>query len=110
MTDSGSDVRFDVDEKPGISNLLTIYSSLTGRSIVDLEEEYAGRGYGDLKKGLVEVVAATFDPIRARTAELLADPAELDRVLSRAADRASETAEKTLATVYDRIGFLRRTR
>ena len=63
-----------------------------------------------MREGLVEVVAATFDPIRERTAELLADPAELDRVLSRAADRASETAERTLATVYERVGFLRRSR
>jgi len=110
VTDTESEVRFDRAAKPGVSNLLTIYSVLADRTVESLEQEYAGRGYGDLKKGLVEVVAATFDPIRARTAELLADPAELDRVLSRAADRASETAERTLATVYDRIGFLRRTR
>lgn len=110
VTDTESEVRFDRAAKPGVSNLLTIYSVLAGRTIESLEKEYAGRGYGDLKKGLVEVVAATFDPIRTRTAELLADPTELDRVLSRAADRASETAERTLATVYERVGFLRRTR
>ncbi|MCJ1685886.1 tryptophan--tRNA ligase [Rathayibacter sp. VKM Ac-2927] len=110
VTDTESEVRFDRTAKPGVSNLLTVYSVLAGRTIESLEQEYAGRGYGDLKKGLVEVVAATFDPIRARTAELLEDPAELDRVLSRAADRASETAERTLATVYERVGFLRRSR
>ncbi|QHC59525.1 tryptophan--tRNA ligase [Rathayibacter sp. VKM Ac-2760] len=110
VTDTESEVRFDRAAKPGVSNLLTIYSVLAERSIESLEQEYAGRGYGDLKKGLVEVVAATFDPIRERTAELLADPAELDRVLARAADRASETAERTLATVYERVGFLRRSR
>ena len=63
VTDSGSDVRFDLDEKPGISNLLTIYSSLTGRSIGDLEEEYAGRGYGDFKKDLAEVVVDFVTPV-----------------------------------------------
>jgi len=110
VTDTESEVRFDREAKPGVSNLLTVYSVLADRTIESLEQEYAGRGYGDLKKGLVEVVAATFDPIRERTAELLADPAELDRVLSRAADRASETAERTLATVYERVGFLRRSR
>lgn len=110
VTDTESEVRFDRAEKPGVSNLLTIYSVLADRSVDSIEQEYAGRGYGDLKKGLVEVVAATFDPIRARTAELLADPAELDRVLSRAADRASETAERTLAAAYERVGFLHRTR
>ncbi|MCJ1682170.1 tryptophan--tRNA ligase [Rathayibacter sp. VKM Ac-2928] len=110
VTDTESEVRFDRAAKPGVSNLLTIYSVLADRTIESLEQEYAGRGYGDLKKGLVEVVAATFDPIRARTAELLADPAELDRMLARAADRASETAERTLATVYERVGLLRRGR
>ncbi|PPH20691.1 tryptophan--tRNA ligase [Rathayibacter sp. AY1C4] len=110
VTDTESEVRFDRAAKPGVSNLLTIYSVLADRSVESLEQEYAGRGYGDLKKGLVEVVATTFDPIRARTAELLADPAELDRVLSLAADRASETAERTLAAVYDSVGLLRRVR
>ena len=79
VTDSGSDVRFDVEEKPGISNLLTIYSSLTGRSIVDLEEEYAGRGYGDLKKDLADVVVEFVTPFRDRTLELLDDQTQLDR-------------------------------
>ncbi|PPF70772.1 tryptophan--tRNA ligase [Rathayibacter tritici] len=110
VTDTESEVRFDRAAKPGVSNLLTIYSVLADRSVESLEQEYAGRGYGDLKKGLVEVVATRFDSIRARTAELLADPAELDRVLSRAADRAAETAERTLASVYERIGLLRRGR
>ncbi|MHC2184718.1 tryptophan--tRNA ligase [Rathayibacter agropyri] len=110
VTDTESDVRFDRAAKPGVSNLLTIYSVLADRSVESIEREYAGRGYGDLKKGLVEVVAATFDPIRVRTTELLSDPAELDRVLSRAADRAAETAERTLAAVYERVGFLRRAR
>ena len=107
-TDSDGSVHFDGAAKPGISNLLTIYSVLTGRAIPDIEKEYAGHGYGDFKSGLAEVVVETFAPIRARAQELLADPAELDRILTGNADRASEIAEATLAKVYDRIGFLPR--
>jgi tryptophanyl-tRNA synthetase len=107
-TDSGRDVRFDVAEKPGISNLLTIYSALTERSIDSIEREYDGHGYGDFKKGLADVVVESFAPIRERALELLADPAELDRILARNADRAAEIADATLATVYERIGFLRK--
>jgi len=107
-TDSEGSVRYDVSEKPGISNLLTIYSALTTRSISSIEAEYEGHGYGDFKKGLAEVVTATFGPIRARALELLDDPAELDRILASNADRAAEIADTTLALVYDRIGFLPR--
>ncbi|WP_156496128.1 tryptophan--tRNA ligase, partial [Microbacterium sp. T32] len=107
VTDSEGAVRFDREEKPGVSNLLVIYSALTGREISSIEDEYAGRGYGDFKKGLAEVVVAEFEPVRERALELLADPAELDRVLASNAERAASVAEKTLADVYDRIGLLR---
>ncbi|TFB73278.1 tryptophan--tRNA ligase [Cryobacterium glaciale] len=106
VTDADGGVVFDRENKPGVANLLTIYSVLASRTIESLENEYAGRGYGDLKKGLVEVVLGTFDPIRERVAELLGDPAELDRVLAQNAARASDVANETLATVYDRVGFL----
>jgi tryptophanyl-tRNA synthetase len=89
-----------------VSNLLTIYSSLTATSIQDLEEQYAGRGYGDLKKDLAEVVADFVAPLRERVQEYLGDPAELDRVLARGATRAGEVAGATLAAVHERIGFL----
>jgi tryptophanyl-tRNA synthetase len=89
---------------------LTIYSVLTERSIESLEAEYAGHGYGDFKSGLAEVVTETFGPIRARALELLDDRAELDRILAGNADRAAEIADRTLAQVYDRIGFLPRGR
>ncbi len=92
--------------KPGVSNLLTIYSVLSGIPIPDLEQRFEGKGYGDFKSELADVVVGTFAPIRERTLELLADPAELDRVLAGNADRAAEVAEATLAKVYDRIGFL----
>ena len=107
-TDSEGSVRYDVASKPGISNLLTIYSALTERPIPSIEAEYEGHGYGDFKKGLAEVVTTTFGPIRARALELLDDPAELDRILASNADRAAEIADTTLALVYDRIGFLPR--
>ena len=107
-TDSDGSVRFDQTEKPGISNLLTIYSVLSGSSIASLEDQYAGSGYWDFKKGLAEVVTETFGPIRSRALELLDDPAELDRILARNADRAAEIADVTLAKVYDRVGFLPR--
>ena len=107
-TDSEGSVRYAPKDKPGVSNLLTIYSALSGRPIPEIEAEYAGRGYGDFKSGLAEVVAETFGPIRARALELLDDPAELDRVLAGNADRAAEIADATLARVYDRVGFLRK--
>ncbi|WJS91689.1 tryptophan--tRNA ligase [Microbacterium testaceum] len=108
VTDSEGAVRFDRDEKPGVSNLLVIYSALTGREISSIEDEYAGRGYGDFKKGLAEVVVNEFEPVRTRALELLDDPAELDRVLAVNAGKAASVAEKTLTDVYDRIGLLRR--
>ncbi len=106
VTDAGREVRYDVAEKPGVSNLLTIFSVLSERSISSLEVDYDGRGYGDFKKDLADVVVETFAPVRARTLELLDDPAELDRVLAGNADRAAAIADVTLATVFDRIGLL----
>jgi len=110
VTDTDGVVSFDRDGKPGISNLLSIYGALSGRSIQSIELEYEGKGYGDFKKGLVEVVVGTLGPVRERVLELLADPAELDRILAHNAARADEVAEATLAKVYDKVGFLRRAR
>jgi tryptophanyl-tRNA synthetase len=107
VTDADGEIRFDREAKPGVSNLLTIYSVLSGRTIDSVVDEYAGRGYGDLKKGLVEVVEESLAPVRNRTEELLADPAELDRLLAKAADRANEVANRTLTAVYDAIGLMR---
>jgi tryptophanyl-tRNA synthetase len=106
VTDTGREVVADAANKPGVTNLLTIYSALSGRSIADLEEHFAGRGYGDLKKELAEVVTDAFAPIQVRTAELLADPAELTRILADGAQRARAVAAPTLAAAYERIGFL----
>jgi tryptophanyl-tRNA synthetase len=106
VTDSGSEIRFDAEQKPGISNLLTIYSALTGRTVKELEVEYDGRGYGDLKKDLAEVVVDFVTPFRNRTLELLDDPAELTAVLKKGEDKAREVSDRTLADVYDRVGFV----
>ncbi|MBK4348852.1 tryptophan--tRNA ligase [Lacisediminihabitans changchengi] len=108
VTDAGREVRFDPIEKAGVSNLLTIMSVLSGTAIPALEDQYSGRGYGDFKKDVAEIVVESFAPIRERTLELLADPAELDRVLGGNADRANEVASATLAKVYDHVGFLPR--
>ena len=106
VTDDGREVRFDRGEKAGVSNLLTILSAFTGSDVPSLEQQFAGRGYGDLKGAVADAVVGTFGPIRERALQLLDDPAELDRVLAANADRANEIAEVTLARVYDRIGFL----
>jgi tryptophanyl-tRNA synthetase len=106
VTDTGREIVFDPEHKPGVSNLLTIYSALTARTVGDLETAYAGKGYGDLKKDLAEVVVEFIKPIQARTKEYLDDPAQLDKVLAIGAEKARTVATVTLAAVYDRIGFL----
>jgi len=106
VTDTGREIRFDEAQKPGVSNLLRIHSALTGRSVAELENDYEGRGYGDLKKDVAEVVVETATPYRDRTLALMDDPAELDRILADGAARAREVAGATLARVYDHVGFL----
>ena len=106
VTDTGREVVADAENKPGVTNLLTIHSALSGRSMAELQEHFAGRGYGDLKKELAEVVTDFVTPVRARTQELLDDPAELERILAGGAARAREVAARTVADVYDRVGFL----
>jgi tryptophanyl-tRNA synthetase len=108
VTDLGNEIRFDVESKPGVSNLLGIYSSVSGRTVNELETELAGKGYGDLKADVAEAVLAVIEPIRDRAKELLSDTAELDRLLGLGADRANALAEQTLADVYDKIGFIAR--
>ncbi|QWC85941.1 tryptophan--tRNA ligase [Nocardioidaceae bacterium] len=108
VTDSETEVRFDVEAKPGVSNLLTIFSTLTGRSTEELEQAYAGRGYGDLKGDLADVVVDVVTPFRDRVTELLEERAQLDDVLAAGADRAEAVASRTLADVMDRVGFLPR--
>jgi len=106
VTDSEREIRFDPESKPGVSNLLSIQSAVTGTPIDALVDGYAGRGYGDLKSDTAEAVIAYVTPIQRRVDELLADPAELQAILSKGADHAREVAGSTLARVYDRLGFL----
>jgi tryptophanyl-tRNA synthetase len=106
VTDTGREVIADPETKPGITNLLQIHSALSGRSVPDLEDAFAGRGYGDFKKELAEVVTDFVTPIRRRTSELLDDTAELERILAAGADRAREVAAPTVADAYAKVGFL----
>jgi tryptophanyl-tRNA synthetase len=107
VTDTDGEIRFDRDAKPGVSNLLGIYSAITGESIEAFAASLQGQGYGALKTAVADAVVATLDPIRLRAQELLADPAELDRLLAQGAAKAHEIAERTLADVYDKLGFVR---
>ena len=106
VTDSDSEIRFDPEEKPGVSNLLTIYSALTARPVSEIEAEYSGRGYGDLKKDLADVVVDFVTPFRERTLELLDDQTHLTDVLRQGREQAGAVAEATLRDVYQRVGFV----
>jgi tryptophanyl-tRNA synthetase len=108
VTDTDTEIRFDAENKPGVSNLLGIYSAVSGKSIKDLEANFAGKGYGDLKGEVADAVIAVIEPIRNRAAELLENTDELDNLLASGSARANELAEATLASVYDKIGFIPR--
>ena len=109
VTDSDTCVRFGED-KPAISNLLTIYSLTSGESIADAEQRFAGKGYGVFKEAVAEAVIATVEPIQQEQQRLLKDKAYLESVLKQGADTAERIASKTLAKVYRKIGFIPRVR
>jgi tryptophanyl-tRNA synthetase len=106
VTDTDGEVRVDEEAKPGVTNLLRIYSALVGEPVASLEQRYAGAGYGAFKKELAEVVVEAFAPIRERTEKLLANETELDRLLADGAARARRLAGPTMTRVRERIGFL----
>jgi tryptophanyl-tRNA synthetase len=106
VTDSEREIRYDPEAKPGVSNLLSIQSAVTGVEIDTLVDGYAGRGYGDLKKDTAEAVVEFVSPIKARVDELMSDLTELEDVLAAGAQRAHDVASKTVQRVYDRLGFL----
>ncbi len=106
VTDSQTEVRFDPVDKPGVSNLLTILATFTGRTVAEVEPGFAGRMYGDLKKEAAAAVVDFVVPFQGRVAELLDDPAELDRQMAVGAARAREVAGRTLADVYRNLGFV----
>ena len=106
VTDSETEVRFDPENKPGVSNLLTILAAFTDRTVETVVQDYQGAGYGALKVDTAEAVVAFAEPFAARVTELLADPAELSRLMAAGAERATVAAAPTLAAAYDRIGFV----
>jgi len=106
VTDTEREIRYDPAAKPGISNLLSIHHALSGTPIPQLEAAFEGKGYGDLKKEVADVVVSAITPFRDRTLELLQDPAQLDAILADGAERAAEVAEATVRRVYDRVGLL----
>ena len=106
VTDTGREVVFDPEGKPGVSNLLTILSTLSGTDVPALEERFAGAGYGDLKKEVAEAYVGFVEPFKAKVDELMADEARLDDILADGARRAGEQAAMRLAAVYDAVGFL----
>ncbi|NDC13270.1 MAG: tryptophan--tRNA ligase, partial [Actinobacteria bacterium] len=106
VTDTGKEVVFDEKNKPGISNLLTIHSALSGKTIADIENSFAHKGYGDFKSEVADVVATYFTPIRKKAEELLADSQGLQKILAEGADKARAVASATLASAYDAIGLV----
>jgi tryptophanyl-tRNA synthetase len=107
VTDTGKEVKFDEKEKAGISNLLTIHSALSGKTIAELETQFTGKGYGDFKTEVADVVVQALTPIRKRTEELMNDKAELLRILKTGAEKANQVASKTLSDVYAALGLIK---
>jgi len=107
VTDTDATIKLDWENKPGVSNLLSIHSSISGESILSLEDRFAGAGYGVLKGEVADVVVNALGPIRDKANDLMSDQAELDRLLATGAEKARSVAEATLATVYDRVGFIK---
>jgi len=108
VTDSETNILYDPDKKPGISNLIQIYSVCTGKSFAEIENEFKGKGYGDFKPLVGDAVIELFRPIREETNRLLADKVYLEKVFKDGAEKASYTANKTLRKVYKKIGFIER--
>jgi tryptophanyl-tRNA synthetase len=105
-TDAGREIKFDEKEKPGISNLLSIHSALSGQKISDIEDDFAGKGYGDFKAAVAEVVTDHLRPIRDRALELLDDEQHLVQVLHAGADKARAVASATVAVSYKNLGLV----
>jgi tryptophanyl-tRNA synthetase len=106
VTDAGREVKFDIVNKPGISNLLTIHSALSGHTVKELESEFDGKGYGDFKSAVAEVVVEYLRPIRVKALELLEDETHLIKILHDGAAKAQEVAAKTLETTYKNLGLV----
>jgi tryptophanyl-tRNA synthetase len=106
VTDDEAEIRYDPATKPGVSNLLSILSAVTDTPIPTLEQQMSGQGYGALKVAVADAVVAFAEPFAKRMDEVMADPAELDRILARGAEQAAPIAAETVRTVYERVGFV----
>jgi tryptophanyl-tRNA synthetase len=107
VTDSGSDVRYDPEQKPGVSNLIELLTVVSGKSIPEIESAYGGSGYGQFKSDVGDAIVERLEPIQARYRELRGDPTELQRLLAIGADKARAASSPTLALMYERMGFTR---
>nr|WP_317402384.1 tryptophan--tRNA ligase [uncultured Gemmiger sp.] len=106
VTDSDGEVRFDAANKPGVSNLMTIYAAFTGKTMAEIEAEFAGKGYGDFKMAVAETTADAICPVQDELERILADKAYVDGVLKDGAERASRLANRTVSKVYRKVGLL----
>jgi tryptophanyl-tRNA synthetase len=106
VTDSGNEVKFDEENKPGVANLMTLYHIATGKSMSEIESEFAGKGYGDFKSQVGDSVAEFIRPIRTRYNELIANKDELAKILISGGEKARHTALRTLRKVYKKVGFV----
>ena len=106
VTDTGKEIKFDEKNKPGVSNLLTIYTALSGKTIADAENEFVGKGYGEFKGAVAEATVEYLRPMREKALELLKDEGELTRILNNGADKARVLASKTLKDSYKALGIL----
>ena len=107
VTDSEGVVRYDEDNKPGISNLMEIYGIITKKSIEEIEKEFEGQGYGTFKTAVAEAIVKELEPFRNKYNELMANPSKLEEIYNKGAKKASEVASKTLKDVYEKIGIIR---
>ena len=107
VTDSGSEIIFS-DDRPGLKNLITIYSSYSGISPKDIEKQYAGKMYSDLKEDLGQLISDSLKPVRTKYNEIISDKDYLNKILSEGAEKASYLARKTLSKVHRKIGLIKK--
>ncbi|MCI0479499.1 tryptophan--tRNA ligase, partial [Candidatus Uhrbacteria bacterium] len=105
VTDSGKGVTYDLEKKPAVSNLMALYHHATGKTMKDIEKEFAGAGYGDFKKAVADAVIGMLEPMQKRMTDFRKDPAELARILDTGRDAATAKAETMMRTVRERVGL-----
>lgn len=105
VTDSEALVKYDVENKPGVSNLMSIYSAVTGKAFAEIENEFVGKGYGDFKEAVADAVIAELEPVQARYRQISADKAYLNEVMTKGAERAAKLAARTMSKVRRKVGL-----